>query len=54
MLNYTGIDLEGKEEYVVRALCNWMGTFLSVRSSKSNCVSRDVMRTTCVVLFGLR
>lgn len=53
MLNCTGIDLEGKEEYVLGALCNGMGTFLDVRSSRRDWMMGDVRRTVCVALFGL-
>ena len=51
MLNYTGIDLERKEEYEFRALCTWLGTFLSVGSSRRDCMTEDVEENYVCSLF---
>lgn len=53
MLNYTGLDFEGKEKYVFIALCSWRGTFLGVMSSRRDWTPKDVRRTIYVGLFGL-
>lgn len=53
MLNYTGLDFEGKQKHVFIALCSWRGTFLGAMSSRRGWMPRDVRRTIDVGLSGL-